>query len=183
MINPEHKLSIRKQCFYLSLNRSYVNYKAILLPDDTTVANAIAEIYRQYPVYGCRRISQELERSYGITVNNKRVLRVMRELRTQAIYPKPCTTKRNQDHAVFPYLLRGMAIHYPHQVWQTDITYIRTPHGFMYLNALIDVFSRAVVGWNLSNTLNTASCLRSLEQAIQSFGLPTIVNTQEFLAI
>ena len=126
------------------------------------MANTIAEIYRQYPVYGYRRISPELERSYGITVNNKRVLRFMRELRIQAIYPKPCTTKRNPAHAVFPYLLRGMEIHHPHQVWQTDITYIRTPHGFMYLNALIDVFSRAVVGWNLSNTLDAGQAVLDL---------------------
>lgn len=141
MINPDHKLSVRQQCEELDLHRSYAQYEPRLQSNDTTLANLISEIYREYPVYGYRRVTQQLQMVHGFTVNRKRVLRMMRGMELQAIYPKPCTTQRNPEHSVYPYLLRNMNITRPHQVWQTDITYLRTPHGFMYLNAFIDVYS------------------------------------------
>lgn len=179
MINPQHKLSLRKQCGYLGLNRSYIHYEPCSQADDTSLANMIADIYRRFPVYGYRRITHQIQALYGLKVNHKKVLRMMQIMGIQAIYPKPCTSRKNHEHRVFPYLLKGYEITHPHQVWQTDITYIRTPHGFMYLNAFIDVFSRVVVGWCLSNTLDTTSCLRALEQAILSFGLPYMINTDQ----
>ena len=179
MINTQHKLSVRQQCEHLGLNRSYVQYEPRVQSDDTTLANLIAEIYRQYPVYGYRRITRQLQVIYRLQVNRKKVLRIMQDMGLQAIYPKPCTTKRNPENSIHPYLLRDMNITHPHQVWQTDITYLRTPHGFMYLNAFIDVYSRTVVGWSLSNTLDTASCLVALERAIAAYGIPDIINTDQ----
>lgn len=179
MINPEHKLSVRLQCQELDLHRSYAQYEPVCPADDTTLANLISELYRQYPIYGYRRITQQLQVIHGLQVNRKKVLRLMKDMEIQAIYPKPCTSKRNRDHQVYPYLLRDMKITHSHQVWQTDITYIRTPHGFVYLNAFIDVWSRTVVGWSLSNTLETSSCLMALERAIARYGSPGMINTDQ----
>jgi putative transposase len=179
MINTQHELSVRRQCEELSLHRSYAQYEPRPQGDDTTLANLIVEIYRQYPVYGYRRITQQLQVVHGLQVNRKKVLRIMKDMGLQVIYPKPCTTRRNFEHSIHPYLLRDMNITHPHQVWQTDITYLRTPHGFMYLNAFIDVYSRTIVGWNLSNTLDTSSCLVALERAMAAYGVPEIINTDQ----
>jgi putative transposase len=122
MINPQHKLSLRKQCDYLDLNRSYVSYEPPPDFDDTSLANMIADIYRQFPVYGYRRITHQIKALYGIEVNHKRVLRMMQIMAIQAIYPKPCTSRKNHEHRVFPYLLKDYEVIHPHQVWQTDIT-------------------------------------------------------------
>jgi len=177
MIGKGNRLSVRRQSELLALNRSRLYYKTAE-DTDTVRANLIEEVYRQYPMYGYRRIQAHLK-DHGYVINRKCVLRLMRELRIKAIYPAPKTTVRNQAHKKYPYLLRGIAVTKPHQVWQVDITYLRTKQGFLYLTALIDMRSRYVVGWSLSNSLDTESCLRALEDAILTHGIPEIINSDQ----
>lgn len=177
MIRKGNRLSVRRQSDLLTLNRSRLYYQAAE-DTDTVRANLIGEAYRQYPMYGYRRIQAHLK-DHGHVINRKCVLRIMRELRLKAIYPAPKTTVRNQAHEKYPYLLSGITITKPHQVWQVDITYLRTNQGFLYLTALIDMRSRYVVGWSLSNSLDTESCLRALENAIVVHGVPEMINSDQ----
>lgn len=140
--------------------------------------NTIREIWEKYPFYGYRRITRELRASHKIKVNRKRVQRVMAWGGIQAIHPGPNTSKRNRLHAVHPYLLRNMQITRPNQAWMVDITYLRMPNGFMYLVALIDVYSRYVVGWSLSNTLETDFCIDALKSALAN-AEPEIINSDQ----
>jgi len=177
MINKKGNLSVRRQCHLLGLYRSTYTYQPVL-SDDTAIANRINDIYVQYPVYGYRRITACLRRA-GHMVNHKRILRLMRLMNICAIYPGPKTTVSNASHKKYPYLLRGMGVTRPHQVWQVDITYLRTNHGFMYMNVLIDVYSRFIVGWSLSNVLDAQSYLRTFEHATLKYGLPDIINSDQ----
>lgn len=126
--------------------------------------NEVREIYQQWPFYGYRRMLVEL-RKLGFCVNHKRLQRLLVGAGIKAIYPGKKTTVRNHEHKVFPYLLRGLKIERPDQVYQVDITYIKMRHGFVYLVCLIDVFSRKIMGWALSTFLDTASCLEALTEA------------------
>jgi putative transposase len=139
--------------------------------------NAIRDVWVRYPFYGYRRITREL-RANGNKVNRKRVQRLMCESGIQAIFPGPNTSRRNQLHKVHPYLLRDLNITHSNQVWMVDITYLRMQNGFMYLVALIDVRSRYVVGWALSNTLETGSCIDALKSAL-TVGKPEIINSDQ----
>jgi len=177
MIGSTLPLSVRQQCRLLQVHRSTYNYNPVI-KDDIDLANRIAEVYEHFPVYGYRRITACLKRD-GLVVNSKRILRLMRVMGIRAIYPGPKTTVRNPAHFKYPYLLEGMVITRPYQVWQIDITYLRTDHGFMYMNALIDMYSRCVVGWTLSNTLDAQSCIRTLEKAIDEHGLPDVINSDQ----
>ncbi len=135
------------------------------------------EQYLKTPFYGYPRMTAHLRRA-GWTVNPKRVRRLMRTMGLTAIYPKPRTTLRHPEHRIYPYLLRGVAITRPNQVWSADITYIPMLHGFMYLVAVIDWYSRYVLAWELSNTLDGAFCLTVLQQALQA-GTPEVFNTDQ----
>jgi putative transposase len=171
-------ISVRRQCQLLALHRSRIYYKQVVKADDTLLANLIAEIYTKYPVYGYRRIRACLSRQ-GYPLNGKHVLRLMRQMGIRAIYPQPRTTIIDKAHPQAPYLLKDMKVVKPHQAWQIDITYLKTEHGFMYMNALIDVFSRYVVGWSLSNNVDTESCLRTVEQAVSEHGRPEMINSDQ----
>lgn len=133
----------------------------------------IDELYTQHPFYGCRTIAKHLG------VDKDRVNRLMRTMGIEAIYPKPKTTRRNQEHRVYPYLLRGVAILRPDHVWSTDITYVPLDGGFMYLTAVIDWFSRNVLSWRLSNSLDARFCVDALEDALTKYGRPEIFNTDQ----
>ena len=170
-------ISIRRQSELLQVNRSSL-YVQSQVKDDSYLCNMIADIYTDYPIYGYRRITAMLCRQ-GIFVNRKRVQRLMRIMNLRAIYPGPNTSKRNLSEMVYPYLLSGMEVTELHQVWQVDITYLRTNNGFMYLVALIDVYSRLIVGWRLSNSLCTTSCLSALQDAIHKYGKPDIINSDQ----
>ena len=135
------------------------------------------EEYTAHPFYGSRRMTAVLRRA-GYPVNRKRVIRLMTELGLQAIYPKPATSQPSADHRVYPYLLRGMAVTVPDQVWSTDITYIRLTGGFVYLVAILDWYSRKVLAWRLSNTLETTFCLECLDEAL-AHRPPMIFNTDQ----
>ena len=143
------------------------------------LSNMIAEIYAQYPVYRYRRIKAMLQRERNIIVNHKRVQRLMKEMDLYAIYPRPNTSKKDVKATIFPYLLKGFPIVKAHQVWQVDITYLRTIKGFMYLVAIIDMYSRMIVGYRLSNNLCTENCKSALEDAVLEYGSPEILNSDQ----
>lgn len=175
MIDRESQLTTQQQCHLLGVNRSRFYYKTVG-KDDTHLANTIAEIYRQYPVYGYRRITACLRRD-GYSVNHKCVFRIMCLIGLKAIYPGPKTTIPGLIK--HPYALNDVQIYHAHQLWQIDITYLRTDHGFIYLNALIDVYSRYVVAWTLSNTMDKESCTRTLEKALFNYPRPQFINSDQ----
>ena len=131
MISKNTKLEIRQQCCLLQINRSLLYYNRREVIDDTCLANALADIYQQYPVYGYRRLTACLK-CQGHDVNGKHVLRLMRQMWLRAIYPKQKTTIINKNHYKYPYVLKDMAITKPHQAWQIDITYLRTARFYVY---------------------------------------------------
>ncbi len=135
------------------------------------------EQYLRTPFYGRRRMTVWLQRQ-GYEVNQKRVSRLQQKMGLQTIYPKTQTSKKGRGHRIYPYLLRNLVIERPNQVWSTDITFVPMPHGFMYLVAIIDWFSRYVLAWQLSNTLDVGFCLVALEKALES-GRPEVFNTDQ----
>jgi len=177
---PAHPLlSLRRQCELLGLNRSSWYYVPGTESDENLrLMRLIDEQYTRTPFYGWPRMTAYLRVQRGLLVNHKRVQRLMQIMDLQAIYPKPRTTVANPAHRVYPYLLRGLAIEHPNQVWSADITYIPMAQGFMYLVAILDWFSRYVVTWQLSNTLDGRFCLDALQNALQR-GRPEIFNTDQ----
>jgi len=172
------KLSLRRRCELLAINRSTLYYQEEPLGlEDVAVLNAIRDVWMRYPFYGYRRITKEL-RSKGMAVNRKRVQRLMGLGGIRAIYPGPNTSRRNKLHAIHPYLLRDMRINRVNQVWMVDLSYLRMPKGFMYLIALIDVYSRYIVGWSLSNTLDANGCIEALKVGLL-VGRPEIINSDQ----
>ena len=166
MIERSHtQISIRRQCALLGLNRSSLYY----LPAEETEENLrlmrlIDQQYTRTPFYGSRRMTNWLRRE-GIGVNRKRVQRLMQKMGLEAVYPRPRLSQARPEHKVYPYLLRGMEIRHPDQVWSTDITYVPMRQGFMYLVAVMDWQSRYVLSWQLSNTMDVGFCLEALEEA------------------
>lgn len=172
------ELSLRRQCELLGVNRSslyYVSQAPAI--EDITLLNEIRDIWERYPFYGYRRITKELQAN-GYPVNRKRVHRLMVEGGIQAIYPGPNTSRRNKLHAIHPYLLSKLSITHSNQAWMVDITYLRMPQGFMYLVALIDVYSRYIVSWSLSNTLETGFCIDALKMGLR-VSRPSIINSDQ----
>jgi putative transposase len=172
-------LSIVKQCELLGIARSSYYYQAIPESEDNLkVMDLIDRIYTELPFYGSRRMMAELEKVHRLAVNRKRIQRLMRLMGLEAIYPRPRLTQRNQEHRVFPYLLRNVAITRVNQVWSSDITYIRVRDGFLYLTAIMDWHSRYVLSWELSNTLEASFCVSALRTAL-AMGTPEIFNTDQ----
>ena len=179
LINCDDKnLSVRQQCELIGLNRSSLYYEPIPVSAETlAIMNRIDEIYTACPFYGSRKISAQLKRE-GHDVGREAVATLMKEMGLTAIYPKRNLSLRNMQHKIYPYLLRDVTINAANQVWSADITYIRMSGGFMYLMAIIDWFSRYVLGWALSNTLATDFCMEALEMAFR-YGRPNIFNTDQ----
>lgn len=148
-------------------------------PEDLRIKRLIDEQYTRTPFYGVRRMAVWLQEDKEEDVNIKRVRRLMREMGLEAIYPKPNLSQPSPAHKKYPYLLRGLAITRPNQVWGTDITYIRLTEGFAYLVAIMDWFSRYVLSWSLSVTLDVSFCLEALEEAIRCHGRPDIFNSDQ----
>jgi putative transposase len=171
------ELSLQRCCELLSINRSTVYYQQVLPEDDDVLCNRISEIYQQFPCYGYRKITAVL-RHEGLTINHKRVQRLMRYMGIQAIYAKPRLSQPNKVNSVYPYLLSGLAILRPNQVWAVDITYIKLPVGMAYLFALIDWYSRFIVGWQLANSMTADHGLAALESGLV-FGKPDICNADQ----
>jgi putative transposase len=167
-------LSIRRQCELLGLNRStwYVQPAA---PDaeELELRRRIDEQYLRTPFYGSRRMA------VALGANRKGIQRLMRLMGIEAIYPKPRLSQRNEEHRIYPYLLRNMAIIRPNQVWASDITYVPMPQGWMYLTAVMDWHSRFVLSWRLSNTIDGMFCVEALAEALANYGQPEIFNTDQ----
>lgn len=172
------ELPLSRQASLLSISRASLYYQPVG-PSQREIAlkHRIDEIYTAYPFYGYRRIHAQLV-SEGHAVNRKTVQVYMREMGLQAIYPGPNLSKRDQAHRVYPYLLRGLAITQPLQVFGTDITYIRLKHGWLYLVAIIDWYSRYVVSWELSDTLEIEFVLKAVKEALAK-GAPQILNSDQ----
>lgn len=179
LIDKNHpEVSINRQCELLQVSKGALYYKSKSIdPYTLTLMDLIDEQHTKTPFYGSRRLTAFLNRQ-GHLVNRKRVQRLMRLMRIEAIYPKPKTTRRNENHKIYPYLLKGVVINKPDQVWSTDITYIRIGNSFMYLTAVMDWFSRYVLSWRLSNTLENAFCIEALEEAL-NISTPKIFNTDQ----
>ena len=180
MVDPDHaQLSIVKQCELLLLNRSSLYYVHNPVDkDDLEMMNLIDAQFQETPFYGSRRMAAHLTQA-GHVINRKRVRRLMAIMGLVAIYPRPNTSKPHPEHKVYPYLLRDVVVSRPNQVWSTDITYLRMSHGFMYLVAIMDWYSRKVLSWRISNTLETGFCLEALKEAFQHYGRPEIFNTDQ----
>lgn len=171
-------LSISNQCRLLELSRSSFYYQ--LQPESELnlhLMDLMDQQYTKHPFYGARQMTEFLKRQ-GFWVNHKRIERLMRKMGIMAIYPRPRTSLRDDGHRVYPYLLRDLPIIYPNQVWCADITYVRMHRGFLYLIAIMDWFSRFVLAWELSNTLDVHFCLEALEQALK-IAKPGIFNTDQ----
>lgn len=171
LIDKSHpQLSVREQCELLQLNRSslYWNRKPEMSDEDLVIMNAIDKLYTRRPFYGIRRITDNLMIP-GMIVNHKRVHRLMQIMGIQAVHPKPNLSKADKQHMIYPYLLKGMPITHSNQVWGTDITYVRVQGSFLYLVAILDWFSRYVVSWELSDTLEVGFCLKNLSRALQRY--------------
>jgi putative transposase len=171
--------SVRRQCALLGVARSGV-YRPPRPANDNDLAlrRRLDELFTAWPFLGSRRMAALL-RAEGHSVNRKRVQRLMRQMGIAALGPKPRTTKPAPGHKIFPYLLRNLAIDRPNQVWAADITYIPIGRGFLYLVAVIDWASRAVLSWRLSNTMDVSFCVSALEEALARFGRPGIFNTDQ----
>jgi putative transposase len=169
---------VRRQCELLDVNRStYYYVPATASALNLELMRLMDEQYMRTPFYGWPRMTVYLQQQ-GYTINHKRVQRLMQKMGLQAIYPKPNLSQANDNHKVYPYLLRDLPIIRPNQVWSTDITYIPMKHGFMYLAAVMDWYSRYVLAWQLSNTLDNTFCIDVLQQALQG-GRPDIFNTDQ----
>jgi len=180
MINPEHpRLSVTRQCELVGLGRSTWYYEPVPeSAENLALKAAIDRIFTDSPYFGSRKIAETLRRQ-GHPVNRKRVQRLMREMGLEAIWQKPNTSKPHPEHRIYPYLLRGLPIDRPNQVWCTDVTFIPMPKGFLYLVAIMDWYSRKVLAWRLSNTMLADFCVEALEEALARHGRPEIFNSDQ----
>ena len=173
------EFSVVAQCRLLKVARSSLYWcPAAVSDDDLRLMRRIDEQYLATPFYGARRMVAVLRRD-GWTVNRKRVRRLMRIMRIEAIYQRPNTSRRHPDHVVYPYLLRGLVIDRPNQVWCTDITYVPLARGFVYLVAVMDWFSRRVLSWRLSTGMDSGFCVEALQEALERHGPPSIFNSDQ----
>ena len=178
-IHEKHELSKTRRCELLDVPRSSAYYRGEPASEaDLAVMRLIDEIYLQWPFYGSRRMRDELEER-GHTVNRKRVQRLMRQMDLRALYPRRRTSQPGKGHKIYPYLLRDLSIERANQAWASDISYIPMAKGFMYLVAIMDWYSRRVLSWRVSNTLDTDFCIEALEDALQRFEAPEIFNTDQ----
>ncbi len=182
LVDKKHpKLSLTKQCNLLGVSRSSVSYKRVgLNKEDLRIIRLLDELYLIDPCLGSRRLVAVLRRDYSIVCNRKRLQRLRRIMGVEAIYCKPRTSIPDKAHSKYPYLLRDLAVTESNQVWCTDITYVPMPHGSAYLCAVMDWHSRKVLGWAVSNTMDTGLCLEALHKALDSTGcVPKIFNTDQ----
>ena len=180
MIDPDHeRLSIRRQCELVSISRaSFYRQPAGESPENLELMRIIDEAFMEMPWYGSRQMARHLRRQ-GWCVGRKRVRRLMRKIGLSPIYQAPKTSEPHPQHRIYPYLLRHLAIERPDQVWCADVTYIPMRRGFLYLVAIMDWFSRKVLAWRLSNTMDADFCVAALEESIARHGRPDIFNTDQ----
>lgn len=180
VVKSHPRLSLNKQCALLDLSRSTLGY----VPKGESLLNlklmrAIDECFLEHPYYGVERMTVYLNKDLGYHVNVKRIRRLYQLMGLQTIYRRPKTTIRDKSSYIYPYLLKGLKIERANQVWQTDITYIPMFRGYMYMAAIIDVYSRKILGWSISNTMTKEWCTELLEDTIRKHGKPEIHNSDQ----
>jgi putative transposase len=179
MIDRGHELAVGRQAELLQLSRSSLYYKAReVSPTILALMRQIDELHLNYPFAGSRML-RDLLRADGIMIGRELVTRLMRRMGIEAIYRRPNTSKPAAGHKIYPYLLRKLVIDRPNQVWATDITYIPMARGFVYLTAVIDWFSRRVLAWRLSITMEADFCIEAVEEALAKNGKPDIFNSDQ----
>jgi putative transposase len=178
MIETQHDLSVRRQCELLKLARSGVYRPTSTAEEDLTLCKQLDKLHLEFPAFGSRKLSRLLK-TQGQLVNRKRVQRLMRIMGIEALAPKPRTSEAAPEHTKFPCLLRHLDIVRPNQVWASDITYIPTRQGHCYLVAVMDWYTRRVLSWHLSNTMDSRFCIEAVDEAIAKFGVPEIFNTDQ----
>ena len=179
MVSRTEPLPVRRQCELLDLPRSTCYYQPKPVPEgDLDLMRTLDECHLQRPFYGSRRLRDWLE-DLGYVISRKKVQRLMRTMGLTALYPKRNLSRRHQAHKVHPYLLRGLVIDRPNQVWAADVTYIPMAKGFLYLVAIIDWYSRKVLAWELANSMDARFCVAALENALTTYGRPDIFNTDQ----
>ena len=179
MINRSHRLPVCKQAKALKVSRSSVYYRQRPVSDATLkLMRRIDELHLEHPFAGSRMLREMLRRE-GFRCGRRRVSTSMRRMGIEALYRKPNTSRRHPGHTVHPYLLRGVAVTQPNQVWAMDITYIPMARGFVYLAAVVDWHSRKVLAWRLSITMDTGFCIDAVEEALERHGRPEIFNTDQ----
>ena len=179
MIDRGHELALARQAKLLKLSRSSVYYRPRpVSPGDLAIMRRIDELHLEYPFAGSRML-RDLLRGEGIESGRQRVARMMKRMGIEALYRRPNTSKPAPGHKIYPYLLRGLAVTRPNQVWAMDITYIPMARGFVYLAAVVDWFSRRVLSWRVSITMEVEFCLEAVEEALARHGRPEIFNTDQ----
>jgi putative transposase len=179
MIDPSHGLSMSRQAKALNISRGCVYYEPRPVPaGDLAIMRRIDELHLDYPFAGSRMLRDMLHRE-GIEIGRRHVATLMKRMGIEALYRRPNTSKPAPGHKIYPYLLRGLTVECPNQVWAMDITYIPMARGFVYLAAVVDWFSRRVLAWRLSITMEAAFCIEALEEALANHGCPEIFNTDQ----
>ncbi len=179
MIDRGHGLPLARQAKLLKLSRSSLYYEPLPVPAaELAIMRRIDALHLDYPFAGSRML-RDLLRSEGVVIGRERVATLMRRMGIAALYRRPNTSKPAPGHKIYPYLLRGLAVERPNQVWAMDITYIPMARGFVYLAAVVDWFSRRVLAWRLSITLEAEFCLEAVEEALARHGRPEIFNTDQ----
>jgi putative transposase len=179
MIDRGHELALIRQAKLLKLSRSSVYYRPRpVSPADLAIMRRIDELQLDYPFAGSRML-RDLLRGEGIAIGRQRVATMMKRMGIAALYRRPNTSKPAPGHKIYPYLLRGLAVDRPNQVWAMDITYIPMARGFVYLTAVVDWFSRRVLAWRVSITMEVEFCLEAVEEAVAKHGRPEIFNTDQ----
>jgi len=184
MIVEDQTLPKTTKCILTETNRSSLYYEStdkIPDPEDISLCLFLDKLHIKYPWMGSRSLRDQVNRSkqMDIKVNRKRIQRLMRKMGIHSTAPKPNTSRPGKQHKIYPYLLRNMQVNRPDQVWATDITYIPMAQGFLYLVAIMDWYSRKVLSWRLSNSLDTAFCIDALQEALNKYGKPEIFNTDQ----
>ena len=179
MIDKTHELPVVRQVQLLDLARSSVYYLPQPTPEnDLRLMRRMDVLHQEYPFAGSRML-RDLLKLEGVEIGRKHVGTLMRKMGIEALYRKANTSRRNQAHRIYPYLLRGLTIDRPNQVWAMDTTYIPMQRGFVYLSAVLDWATRRVLAWRLSNTLTPDPCVEALQEAILKYGAPEIMNTDQ----
>jgi putative transposase len=179
MIDREHGLTITKQAKALNISRGSVYYLPRPVPDsDLAIMRRLDELHLEFPFAGSRML-RDLLAAEGCKIGRRHVKTLMRRMGIEALYRRPRTSKPEPGHKIFPYLLRGLEITRPNQVWAMDITYIPMERGFVYLTVVLDWFSRRVLSWRVSITMESSFCIEALEEALARYGKPDIFNTDQ----